>query len=956
MSLRLTCPEFIYRSVTLEQGDILDISVRVGNNNALKIQVIDNGANTFFSTSGESGQFKYQYTAAANRDIIIKAFPEEGEILIAEILLCNKKLKNCNLNKIKNLRAFIEYDGTPGQPVNIFNAFARVIYRTNGQRTVQNLRVLQTSRSSLTVPTDCTKAGVCDLWKSQVPGTNILSNQLSDFAIGSARKGQTINITAKSNWLWSIPASSKPVGQDFLTATLMDANTDPLQGVVESIEIFILANKITYETPETGKLCSSYCQPNPANVFSVTITYERDTQVGTTNKSFTLLKNLNEIYNIDVPTEGNPDTPWDTLATFDFGQKGYLANQNAQWTTVAFVLDRTNGKGLDQCTDPVIPSIISGDADVNIPTVKADAVAVFQSKCDAEVRLNTVQEGSSQNHQTSIRLPSTTGGTWSLSLQVGSGLQTSNNIPYNASANRVASALASIPYIGELHNVRVTGTYNTEYIVEFVGEFAGSFFPTLIANSDNLVGASSFSVRRTQTGTNNDKQQIRKVSASTTSPFTLQILGQTTSEIRHDVSLLELQTIITALEVVGDGDVLVTGNTTSATANFEGPWQIEFRNALGGINIPLMASSNPGYQITKQSTGGIGLNEKHEIRYRCTGGTFTLLFRNPSNETIIDGLIDVPFDIDDIDLYNLLTSEIPWFTAADLGVTLSLIDDLRIFTIEYKGAYAKQGMPLPSFDGTKLKGGRITITTVTEGFGTPEITNMVILKARAGSFKLTINGLSTSSIPYNTTADGLRDQLKQLANLQYANVQVTQPSGTTYIINTGVQAGNVTVAANYASTLLCDPLFLPPVPEPDYPYPIPPCDDQFEDYTLMFKGALFCDPGDPYPEPPVVPGILDTNANIARTYDIQRDLYSPDFTVNSEAPTAKHLARLKNIPTDSFTAYLNESGTLTQVSWNYIVNNQSSIVFVSNEIEDISKIKQQLNASPILPSRMKWPV
>lgn len=953
MSISLTCPEFIFRTIDVQAEDELEISIRIGNENTATILVLDGSNTTILKTSGNSGEHVFQYAVINTGTLLIKIYTEDQTIVVTEVLLCLRLRKQCELHRIRNLRAYIEHEGTPRQPINIFNAFARVTFRDKDNiKTVKNLRVLNTSRSSLSVPSSCSDPGVCDYWKSQVPGTNILSNQLSDFAINNAKIGDVTNITVKSNWLWSIPASSSPIGQDFLVAEIMNAASDPLVGVVESIDIFLLMNKIDFENPLSAANCTKYCSPDPSIAFAVTIAYDRDEVKRSLSKSFTLYKDLNEILNIEVPTSQTPTEIWDELTTYSNGFKGVPSNSNASWVAVTFYLDRANGKGLDQCTDPVVPAIYTanGEAAISVPKIRSEAV--FQSKCDSTIELSTVQEGSGQNRIVSVKLPPTTSGSWTLSMLIGSSLQTSDIISWDANADDLKDALLSIPYIGQPYNIKVLGTHDTQYLIEFTGQLAKSIHPDFIANGENLQGAGSYSIRRIQTGTNNDIQIVRSISSTIDSDFTLSVLGQTTPEIRYDVSLAELTSILESLEVVGPGNVFVTGNASSRTVNYTGPWIIEFKGALSGTAIPNITCSTFGYLVTRQSTGGIGLNEKHEIRYRCSGGTYNLRFKDPQDETITDNLNNIPFDIDEVDLFNLLTTDIPWFTAIDLDVTLTQTNDLRVFVIEYIGNYAKQTIPLPSMDGSALIGGGIDVRTEVPGSGVAETTRMIIRKARGGSYKLRVNNETTTSIPYNSTPEGITAQLKQLPSLQYSDV-VVENSNEVFIINTGRQAGNVTMAAIFQSTLLCDPLFLPAVPEPDYEYPLPDCDDQFDDYSLMYRGALFCDPGEPYPEEPIIPGVLTPQANISRQLIVKKDLVAADF---GPSPTVRQIARLKNIPTASYAPYLKTVSGLKPVSYDMIVENQYSLVFIDNTITAIGRVSEAITKTQILPSRMIWPI
>ena len=941
MSLILECPQYIRKLLDVRSGDNIHISIRIGSSNSAYIVIYDGQSIRTFSTEARPGLYEYDYEAINDGQLAIRVLPTDGNIVINEILICNREIERCEDIKITNLRSFIELEGTPRQPINIFNGFLRVTYRDPTGKRIQNIRVKSTNKSSTIAPVDCTKPGVGDYWKSQLQELNILDKQLTTSAINSARNNGLVSIANRNNWLWSIPASSKPIAQDYLA---IEYDTIEILGVIEKIEVFLLVNKISFANmPQRYSACTNgYLRPDPAYDITITISYQRTRKNVTTNKSFSITQDLNTLYNIILQDDENPDDKWDTFSNYLYGIKQSNLDKNAKWMSFSFDLDKLNGKGLDQCTEPNLPPNDSVIGELSIPIPTIEATGLYRSKCDADINLETIVQGSSINAVDSYKLPPTQGGSYRLGYIVNGVEEYTDDIPYDSSPEEIRDKLEEISFIDNKTHIRITGSYILDFQITYINNLAGYNPPQLIVDAENLQGASFYEVKRTQIPTFNDIQIITKIPA-TTQQFTIKIGGQQTQNIRHNVSLQELTSAIESLEIVGTGNVKVSGNTTSNTADYQGPWTIEFIGELSGSPIPDITISQLGYIVTRYNTGGEPKYEKHSIRYRATGGTYTLTFIDPNTGNSLT-TPNIDYDIDASGLLTLINS-IPWI--GSITIELNEDEDLKDFIIEYiddgTGAGPQQLMPLPIMDGNNLTGGQVESSRLVTGSGNSEETRLTILRARGGSFTLSINGVSTTPIPYNTTAEGLESQLKSTTMLQYSDVQVVEGGKDQFIIYTGIQAGNVVLAAN-TDMLLCDPLFLPVVPEPDYEYKLPDCLTD-EDVSLMYKGALLCKPGDVYEEEPTIPIEVSDLANVSTIYNITRDLFKP-----YQGSDIRSIALSRNYDLSDHSPYLIKDGNLIKIQFHYVPNNKDTIVIINNSI-NINAIRKQLFGSTIHPSR-----
>ena len=951
MSLIIECPQYIRKTIDVLSGDSIHISIRIGNSSAGYIVIYDGSAVQTLPITKSPGLNEFDYDVVNTGTLLIKILPVTGILNINEILICNKDIERCEDIKITNLRSFIELEGTPRQPINIFNGFLRITYKNNaGTRRIQNVRIKNVNKSSTIAPSDCTKPGLGDYWKSQLQESNVLNKQLTTAAINSARDNLIVSIANRDNWLWSIPASSKPISQDYL---VLDYDIDEILGVVEKLEVFLLCNKISFTTPQEryAPCTSGFIKPDPAYDITVTTTYTRVRKNATTNKSFSILQDLNTLHNIVLSEDENPSDKWDTFSNYLYGIKGSAIDHNAKWMAFQFILDKDNGKGIDQCTSPTIPEDGTAYGTFVIPTPTMSAIGTYKSKCDASIEVQTVVEGSSTSAIDTFKLPQTYGGTYRLGYIVDGQEEYTDDIDYNASAETIRQKLADISFIGNKTHIQVTGLYNLDFVIFYKNKLAGYDPPTLIADAENLQGAAFYEVERVQSQTFNDIQIISKV-PTTTQAFIIRIGGHNTASIRYNASLDDVKSAIESLEIVGSGNVKVSGSALSNTADYQGPWTIEFIGSLAGLPMPNIVIDQLGYIVDRYNTGGEAKYEQHAIRYRSSGGVFSLTFTDPDTGNIIT-IADIEYDITAEDLLDLIDN-ISWMP--HITIELYQENDYREFIIEYIDdgtGLSTQQMPLPIMDGIGLIGGQVITSRIRTGSGTSEQTRLTLVNAKGGSFTITVNGNTTTSIPYNTTAEGLEDRLKSLSFLQYSDVVVIGNNDSNlpseqFMIYTGHQVGNISLTAD-SSDLLCDPLVLPEVPEPDYKYALPDCLTE-DDMTLMYKGALLCRPGDKYDEEPRIPVEVSDAANVSTIYNIDRDLIDPRLEVNGAKPTIKMIAVSKRYNTESYTPYLKNGTTLEKVSYGYTPKNKDTIILIENGL-NMNAVMRQLNATTILPSR-----
>ncbi len=87
------------------------------------------------------------------------------------------------------------------------------------------------------------------------------------------------------------------------------------------------------------------------------------------------------------------------------------------------------------------------------------------------------------NQQTITIAGSPTGGTMTISMVVNGAVQSTPTVAYDVSLNDLATALATISFIGSTDNVVVSGTPGVNYVITFVAAISQVIVPPLIVNA-----------------------------------------------------------------------------------------------------------------------------------------------------------------------------------------------------------------------------------------------------------------------------------------------------------------------------------------------------------------------------------------------------------------------------------------------------------------------------------------
>jgi len=374
--------------------------------------------------------------------------PEPGttnwpSVYLDNILVCVAAPPACE-NNVSNLKAFVEWNGIPRRPFNLFNAFIR--YKT---RTVVDNTINYVTYSYGPTTEGHLGAATCDFWKQQgsngVARDNVLATRLDANDVANAEDGDYKSVTSKLNWLWSIPYNGS-VGQDSLTINLPDPPADAL---VESVTIFLLSQYCQPEGDDTTPVFTppGYCDPDPAVSVNVGISYDNWAD---RRKEFTSSKTVNELWWQDVDFEQHLPNTWDTITPLNYGIKGSIA----RWDAYTFLLDAVDGTGLDQCTTPLDFDEEATKGELTFKKFRLAGTGRFVDSCLAIVEIDYV---SSTSQGVYILRPDggTIGGYFYLVISTGTQSDVSPGLRVIDSPEVLEAQLNSMLLWGDLDPVRV---------------------------------------------------------------------------------------------------------------------------------------------------------------------------------------------------------------------------------------------------------------------------------------------------------------------------------------------------------------------------------------------------------------------------------------------------------------------------------------------------------------------
>lgn len=946
----------------LDEGSEFRITTELLDSNSIIIDLVVGDVLYRFTSPFAQGFYTHSCVVNESGSVHVSIKSVLGESTVDNILVCNGQSNVCD-GAIRNLKSKISVVGIPRTPINIFNIFAKVIIR-NTQASTTTVYI---------IPEGDGHSGsdqMCNFW-TQNGNSGSLETHITDYGLrqdvmSNTKNGDISSIIGRENWLWPIPYNAQGTTTDVMITSM----PPEIQGTIESVEIFFLANNISPSGSSTPTNPGPFnCNPDPAVKISIAINYDRTIGKTLSNREISADFNISDLYNEQVDYGSISPKKWDE-PSIGSGLKGSIA----RWESVKFVLDTTDGSGEDQCSIPTDFSA-EGSGDINLMKFKISGIGTFLDPCDAEVIVSQVQDGELDNETQSIVLPNPSGGTWDLTVKVRA-VEAIATIPWNAGYDVVQYRIGSLQNVGH-GNVSVTGSGSSSdpYVVEFTNDLAGVNIPLMVADGSNLTGAASGSVDTITNGTKNERQTII-TNDNTLSSLVVRFNGVASVPIIYNWSINRKEAAIAAIPTIGDGNIIVTGETTDRDSDYVGDLTLDYIGSLANTNVAqVVVSPSASYTVSTNWNGGSGVNEKQRIRLIASSGTFTIKIYDPGDESGVIYFITYPiqYDADESEISSAIVAS-GYFADSDISVTKTEYNDneplLNEWIIEFAGAYVNVDIKQMEIDSTELRGGAVTVVGILDGGESFEKQMVTIRKANGGYFKLNVDvdGISALSgrIQWNTTAVGFKAVLQQHPRIDVDEVAVVKHVDNLepetvgrYTITFKGGFGNVPLMVpEYQSTLLCNAISLKPVPSPPYQYPLDSScelpDFSCQSWPSVSRPCV----GDEFSEAEKCP--MRDEANVAIYLDIQRDLLDPNMKIKIDDVNRRmnimDMAVIKGLNPSEFRPYAKNNNELVEVSYFDEVRSGLTIVLIENNLNTVgnrNRIFGQLNRG-ILPSRMVW--
>jgi len=450
-------------------------------------------------------------------ELFVSPFYDSKEIAVNNLIVCETKEIVCGL--VENIEMTLKW-GTPESvdiprlPLNIFNAFLKLIYRNpTTPSEFKNTFLLPTCEGHTcigdppkVVSVTCNYGDTVDFWKQQGLGTvaqvSILSQNLTKKLMEGVTENKTSSVEGFANWLWSIPQSKSAVINDELTA-YFPSYEDPVN-ILDTIEVYILANQVYPSGDFPPKHCDDYPAmfEDPGVNLSVEISYDDQRKV---NHTFSKSFNRNDIFTTYGDFTRNLPSQWDTLTSLGNGVRG----NKAAWHVAQFILDTPDGKQpdgaatLNQCSKP-LKVVLSGTGAMYVfpgankpaPTVVASGNAYNVRPCQPQMGFKMVSAGRADYSVVSFSQPNATGGTYKVTFQkngvnspfvfeLANGEKPEMLVKLLASRAGFVTAASDIGLSG-------TGTKSDPFVLAFVGRSQGIGYSITSTDGSGLSGAGSF--------------------------------------------------------------------------------------------------------------------------------------------------------------------------------------------------------------------------------------------------------------------------------------------------------------------------------------------------------------------------------------------------------------------------------------------------------------------------------
>ena len=417
-----------------------------------------------------------------------------------------------------------------------------------------------------------------------------------------------------------------------------------------------------------------------------------------------------------------------------------------------------------------------------------------------------------------------TEGTYTISADFGSGVETSDPITYNATTTVIRSAMAAGMASVALADIAMTGTGTSgdPYVLSYGGSLADTVVTDFSVGSTALAYGGEVTLTNTRAGSNGAANASALVSLkSTNTGCTLRVNDNVnggyveTAELDLTTTPAQLQTIFD--NAIGAGNAVILGEALGTGSTF----LVTLQNDYGGHNYQIL----PGTQDTSYTTyvtgvqtgGSSWISEIYTIEVDATGGTIEFTYGAEVDDIAYSTIYGInAYGEASVKLPPLVKTEEgsnDFQVYAQYGVTNSCPNFGVVVMRTTSGVGGSYAFDPLTIDDTNLTGGAGTATLTKVQDSAAVITNALwecFNNGTAGTLALTMDGAEAGGIAFDEPYASLESLLEGTWGV--GNVNVTAGDGSEddpWLIELdGAYAGEdgATITGNGGALVADDPL------------------------------------------------------------------------------------------------------------------------------------------------------
>ncbi|HEY2253022.1 MAG TPA: hypothetical protein VGH74_18245, partial [Planctomycetaceae bacterium] len=362
-----------------------------------------------------------------------------------------------------------------------------------------------------------------------------------------------------------------------------------------------------------------------------------------------------------------------------------------------------------------------------------------------------------------------TGGTFTITVNVGAGNVTTAGIAYNATAATVQAALVALAGVGA-GQVAVTGGPGpaAPWTVTWTGTLAGTSIAVGTIDGTSLTGGGAVVINTTRDGIppSDEIQQIDMssvVSTDLSATYKLTLDGQTTAAIAANALPSSIQSALVAISTIGAGNCTVSaGMSTNNTQAADLGGFVHFTSSKAGINMSQMTVGNwtgagPQPVVTTIQDGGQASSDEMQFVQTDATAGFKLTYNgqqtgliNDTNAATLAANVKAALE----SLSQIGTGNVTVYA----GTTNTVwAPGSAGFVVRFTGSKANTVMSLMSIQFASPGAG---VTRICNGTASLNEIQTISIVGNGGTYTLTAGAQTTSAIAWNAVPGTVQTRIQ----------------------------------------------------------------------------------------------------------------------------------------------------------------------------------------------------